>query len=153
VSNLEASEDQTEGNRQEWVEEVTRNLDYYLKTEEGKQRLLELARKERERVQDEVEKIHRPQRNIIWLSKHCRSCRYFYSAGERMKCIKWEVKIVKPFYGRPLWFVALNEVGRPVMSVSEVDWTHKWIEVSEVIVEQAVGHINGGKPYECYEPV
>jgi hypothetical protein len=137
----------------EWVEEVTKNLDYYLKTEEGKQRLLELAKKENERVLEEVARIHRPQRDIIWLSKYCRSCRYFSSGKSRLKCQKWEVRIVRPFFGRPLWFIALNEMGRPVMSVSELDWNHKWIEVSDAIVERAVDHINGGKPYECYDPV
>jgi len=149
-SSLEAPEEPPE--KPEWVEEVTKNLDYYLKTEEGKQRLLDLAKKENERILEEVAKVHRPQRDIIWLSKYCRSCRYFGGRGERLRCQKWEVKIVRPFFGRPLWFIALNEMGRPVMSVSGLDWDHKWIDVSDAIIAKAVDHINGGKPYECYSP-
>ncbi|HVP22718.1 MAG TPA: hypothetical protein VMS77_02250 [Conexivisphaerales archaeon] len=148
---MESSEEPVE-KKPEWVEEVTKNLDYYLKTEEGKQRLLDLAKKENERILEEVAKVHRPQRDIIWLSRFCRSCRYLVSKGERFRCARWDVKIVKPFYGRPLWFIALNEMGRPVMSVSDLDWNHKWIEVSDAIIEKAVEHINGGKPYECYDP-
>jgi hypothetical protein len=149
---LEASEGEGAETKPEWVEDVTKNLDYYLKTEEGKRRLLELAKKESERVQEEVERVHRPQRNVIWLSKYCRTCRFFLSKGERLRCLKWDVRIVRPFYGRPLWFIALNEMGRPVMSVSDLDWNHKWVDVTDGVVERAVEHINGGKPYECYEP-
>lgn len=149
---MEASEGEGAETKPEWVEDVTKNLDYYLKTEEGKRRLLELAKKESERVQEEVERVHRPQRNVIWLSKYCRTCRFFLSKGERLRCLKWDVRIVRPFYGRPLWFIALNEMGRPVMSVSDLDWNHKWVDVTDGVVERAVEHINGGKPYECYEP-
>jgi hypothetical protein len=137
--------------REEWMQEVTNNLDYYLDTEEGKQKLLEEARKWAEQALEEVARVHKPQRNIIWLSKHCNECRYFVAHGQRMSCEKWGARIVKPFYGKPLWFVTRDEEGNPIMNVSDIDWNQKWLEVSEAIVEEAIERINKGRPYDCYE--
>ena len=135
-----------------WIEEVTRNLDFYLNTPEGRERLLEIAKKEVEKVKEEAVKQYKPRRNIIWLSKHCFDCKYFRMYGNRMRCEFWDAKIVKPFYGRPLWFLSFNELGRPVIGISDLDWDEKWMDVEERMVEIAIERINRGKPYSCFEP-
>jgi hypothetical protein len=136
--------------KEEWMEEVTRNLDYYLDTEEGKQKLLEEAKRQAEQALEEVAHFHRPQRNIIWLSLHCPECRYFTSHGNRMSCERWGARIVKPFYGKPLWFLSRDLDGNTVYNISDIDWSEKWLEVSEKIIEQAVSGINNGRPYDCF---
>lgn len=137
--------------REEWMEEVTNNLDYYLDTEEGKQKLLEEAKRWAEQALEEVARVHKPQRNIIWLSKHCPDCKSFSQHGQRMSCEKWNARIVKPFYGKPLWFITRDEEGNQIMNVSDIDWNEKWLEVSEAIVQEAIENINNGRPYDCFE--
>ncbi|MEM0286815.1 MAG: hypothetical protein QXG05_01420 [Nitrososphaerota archaeon] len=138
--------------KEEWFEEVTENLDYYLNTEEGKKKLMEEAKKMAEQALEEVAKLHKPQREIIWLSKYCSKCIYFRQQASRMRCERWNARIVKPFYGKPLWFISRDEEGNRTIDVTDVDWDKKWIAVSEIIVEQAIEHINDGNPYDCYEP-
>lgn len=134
-----------------WAEEITANLDYYLNTPEGRMKLLELAKKESEKKEEEALKQYRPKRNVIWLSRHCYRCKYFSQHGSRMKCTFWDAKIVKPFYGRPLWFISFNELGKPILGISDVEWEDKWLNVEERIVEMAIDRINNGKPYPCYK--
>ena len=136
--------------KESWIEEITRNLDFYLNTAEGRAKLLEIARRESRKVQEEALKQHRPRRNIIWLSRYCYSCKYFKKQGRRMRCEFWDAKIVKPFYGKPLWFLSFNELGKPIISVSDLEWDKKWIDVEERLIEMAIDRINGGKPYSCY---
>lgn len=134
-----------------WIEEVTANLDYYLKTPEGMLKLLELAKRESKKREEEVLKQYRSRRDIIWISRHCYNCRYFSMHGSRMRCIFWNVKLVKPFYGRPLLSLSFDELGRPLVEVSDVEWEDKWADVEEELVEMAIDRINGGRPYFCYE--
>lgn len=134
------------------MEEVTRNLDYYLDTEEGKKKLLEEAKRQAEQALEEVARLHKPQRNIIWLSRFCTTCRFYSSSrGGRMSCERWGARIVKPFYGKPLWFISRDEEGNQTFNVSDIDWERKWLQVSEKIVEEAIDGINNGEPYDCFE--
>lgn len=68
-----------------------------------------------------------------------------------MSCEKWNARIVKPFYGKPLWFITRDEEGNQIMNVSDIDWNEKWLEVSEAIVQEAIENINNGRPYDCFE--
>ncbi|MDG6939695.1 MAG: hypothetical protein JRN39_04750 [Nitrososphaerota archaeon] len=137
--------------REEWVEEVTKNLDYYLTTEEGKRKLLEEAQRMADQALQEVARLHRPQREIVWLSRYCYDCLHFRTQRGRLQCIRWGAKLVKPFYGKPLWFMSRDQHGNRVMDISEVDWDRKWLAVSDLLVEQAVNKINDGRPYDCFE--
>ena len=134
-----------------WVEEITANLDYYLNTPEGRMKLLELAKKESKKREEAALKQYRPRRNVIWLSRYCYKCKYFSQHGSRMRCTFWDAKIVKPFYGKPLWFISFNELGKPIVGVSDVEWEDKWLNVEEEIVEMAIDRINNGRPYSCYK--
>jgi hypothetical protein len=141
-----------EKEKKDWVEELTRNLDFYLNTAEGRARLLEIAKKEGEKIKSEALKQYRPRRNIIWLSRYCYKCKHFQRHGSRLRCEFWDAKIVKPFYGRPLWFLSFDELGKPIIGVSDLEWDEKWMDVEEKVVEMAIDRINNGKPYKCYVP-
>ena len=112
-----------------------------------------MIRKESERLIDEIGKSVKRTKEIIWLSNFCTSCHYFKAEGRRTTCKKWQVRIVKPFYGRAI----LKEVpsrggnGEKEFVVEGIDWDSRWKEVSERIVDMAVGMVNGGYPYFCYK--
>ena len=36
------------------------------------------------------------------------------------------------------------------MVVDDIDWSSKWKEISDTIVERAVEMVNGGYPYFCF---
>jgi hypothetical protein len=40
--------------------------------------------------------------------------------------------------------------GETELVVEGVDWNQKWREISDQIVEKAVGMVNGGYPYHCF---
>ena len=69
-----------------------------------------------------------------------------------MTCKKWQVRIVKPFHGRALWKQIPSRTGsdEKELVIDGIDWDARWKEVSEKIVDMAVGMVNGGYPYFCY---
>jgi len=135
-----------------WWQALARDPDYYTNTEQGQKELADMIRKESERLLEEIGKSVKRTKEIIWLSKFCTSCNYYRQEGRKMTCKKWQVRIVKPFYGRAI----LKEVPRSGSDEKEVvvegiDWDARWKEVSERIVDMAVGMVNGGYPYFCYQ--
>ena len=141
-----------EGGPFSWVKDVYENLDYYLGTEEGRRKLEEIARSESQRLEEEVVRVHRPQREIIWMSKWCLRCSYLRARGNRYYCEFHNSRLVKPFYGRPLWAVITGEEGDAHYVLLGIDWDRRWEEVEEILVDAAMEAINGGRPYFCYEP-
>jgi len=135
-----------------WYEALAEKPDYYMNTEAGQKELAEMIRKESERLLTELGKTVKRTREVIWLSKHCFDCRYFQKNNGRMQCKKWDVRIVKPFYGRPIWSSVPSKThkGEKEMVVDDIDWSSKWKEISDTIVERAVEMVNGGYPYFCF---
>ena len=136
-----------------WWQALAEDPDYYTNTEQGQKELADMIRKESERLLEEIGKSVKRTKEIIWLSNFCTSCHYFRQEGRKMTCKKWQVRIVKPFYGRAI----LREVpsrtgnGEKEVVVEGIDWDARWKEVSERIVDMAVGMVNGGYPYFCYK--
>jgi hypothetical protein len=135
-----------------WWLALARDPDYYTNTEQGQKELADMIRKESERLIEEIGKSVKRTKEIIWLSNFCRSCHYFNEEGRRMKCNKWQVRIVKPFHGRAIWKQVPSRTGsdEKVFDVDGIDWDSRWKEVSEKVVDMAVGMVNGGFPYHCY---
>ena len=134
-----------------WWQALARDPDYYTNTEQGQKELADMIRKESERLLEEIGKSVKRTKEIIWLSNYCTACQYFKSEGRKMSCKKWQVRIVKPFYGRAI----LRQVPKAGSDENEfvvegVDWDSRWKDVSERIVDMAVGMVNGGYPYFCY---
>jgi hypothetical protein len=135
-----------------WQEELARDPEYYMNTKEGQEKLAQMIRHESERLLEEIGKSVKRTKEIIWLSRYCTTCKSFAQQGSRTTCKRWNVKIVKPFYGRPVWESVPkkgNEMEKERV-VSDIDWTKKWKEISDQIVEWAVEKVNGGYPYFCY---
>jgi hypothetical protein len=134
-----------------WWLALARDPDYYTNTEQGQKELADMIRKESERLLEEIGKSVKRTKEIIWLSNYCKSCSFFREEGRRMSCKKWQVRIVKPFHGRALWKQVLSKSGDEKEFVVEgIDWESRWKEVSEKVVDMAVGMVNGGYPYYCY---
>ena len=135
-----------------WWLALSRNPDYYTNTEQGQKELADMIRKESERLLEEIGKSVKRTKEIIWLSNFCRSCHHFREEGRRMKCSKWQVRVVKPFHGRAIWKQVPSRTGsdEKEFEVEGIDWDSRWKEVSEKIVDMAVGMVNGGFPYYCY---
>jgi hypothetical protein len=134
-----------------WWQALARDPDYYTNTEQGQKELADMIRKESERLLEEIGRSVKRTKEIIWLSNYCTSCHYFRQEGRKTTCKKWQVRVVKPFYGRAI----LKEVPKPggdekEFIVEGIDWDARWKEVSERIVDMAVGMVNGGYPYFCY---
>ncbi|MFP3229536.1 MAG: hypothetical protein RXP77_01075 [Nitrososphaeria archaeon] len=134
-----------------WIRDVYENLDYYLGTEEGRRKLEDIARSEAQRLEDEIARVHRPQRNIIWMSKWCLTCSYIRENRGRYYCSLHGARLVKPFHGRPLWAIVTEPSGEAHYVLLGLDWDGRWREVEEYIVNAAMEAINGGRPYYCYE--
>jgi hypothetical protein len=137
-----------------WQEALARDPDYYMNTKEGQEELAQMIRRESERLLEEIGKSVKRTKEIIWLSRYCTSCKSFSREGSKNMCRQWNVRIVKPFYGRPVWelvHVKGNEMEKERV-VSNIDWNKKWKEISDKIVEWAVEKVNGGYPYFCYAP-
>ncbi|MCP8309187.1 MAG: hypothetical protein H3Z54_10940 [archaeon] len=134
----------------DWREEVSKNLDYYLDTKEGRNELTEMIRAEAMRLLQQME--GRPRlKEFIWLSKFCLNCSYFMKRkGGFMRCMKLDAKIVKPFYGKPLWAIIVTTGGEE-SSIVDIDWHSKSFDVSDILVEEAIKRINNGYPYPCFE--
>ncbi|MCP8307863.1 MAG: hypothetical protein H3Z54_04125 [archaeon] len=134
----------------DWREEASKNLDYYLDTKEGRNELMEMIRAEAMRLLQQMKGRQRVK-EFIWLSKFCLNCSYFMG-GKRgfMRCIKLDAKIVKPFYGKPLWAVIMTTNGEESLIV-DIDWHSKSFDVSDFLVEEAIKRVNNGYPYPCFE--
>jgi len=134
-----------------WWLALARDPDYYTNTEQGQKELADMIRKESERLLEEIGKSVKRTKEIIWLSNYCKSCSFFREEGRRMSCKKWQVRIVKPFQGRALWKQVLAKGGDEKEFVVEgIDWESRWKEVSDKVVDMAVGMVNGGYPYYCF---
>ena len=90
---------------------------------------------------------------MIWLSRFCRECNHFSQESSRMNCGRWSVRIVKPFYGRPIWTRVPSKTLRDEkeFAVESIDWNVKWKEISDKVIERAVDLVNGGYPYFCFK--
>jgi hypothetical protein len=136
-----------------WWLALSRDPDYYTNTEQGQKELADMIRKESERLLEEIGKSVKRTKEIIWLSSFCKECHYFKEEGRKAMCDKWQVRIVKPFYGRAIWKQGPPKAGtdEKIMEVDGIDWDSRWKEVSEKVVDMAVGMVNGGYPYYCYK--
>ena len=136
-----------------WYQVLAENPDYYTNTEQGQKELADMIRKESERLLEELGRTTKRTKEIIWLSRFCPECQYFSREASRMRCSKWAVRIVKPFHGRPIWGHAPSRttVGEKELVVEGIDWNVRWREISDKIIETAVGMVNGGYPYYCYK--
>jgi hypothetical protein len=151
-------EDDPEESRQQqqqqptsWQQALAENPHYYMDTKQGQEELAQMIRKESERLLEEIGKSVKHTKDIIWLSKWCTSCKFYGSHGAKPMCSRWNARIVKPFYGQPIW-EKLEVQGREdkELVVADIDWDRKWREISDKIVEWAVEKVNGGYPYFCY---
>lgn len=135
-----------------WYSAIAGDPHYYTETEEGQKELADMIRKESERIIEELGKSVKRTKEIIFLSHFCRDCRYFQLESKRMHCKRWTVRIVKPFYGRPIWGKAPSRTmkNEKELVVEGIDWNEKWREISDAIVERAVDLVNGGYPYSCF---
>ena len=135
-------------------DELTENLDYYTRTEIGKQQLLEEHKKREKRFNEELLKYYKPQRDVVWMSSYCKNCIYFVEKGSAVaKCEYNDSKLVKPFYGTVVWKIVKDLVsGKSFFEVEEIKWDQKWIDVANEEIENAMLKINKGRPYSCYIP-
>jgi len=136
-----------------WWKALAEDPDYYTNTEQGQKELAEMIRKESERLLEEIGRSVKRTKEIIWLSRYCRSCSHYKAEGRKMSCSRWGVRIVKPFHGRPIWANTPSKTGddEKTRVVEDIDWDAKWKEISERVVEMAVDMVNGGYPYFCYK--
>ncbi len=149
------SQDDSNDELLSWYEALAENPDYFTNTEAGKKELAEMIRRESERLLAELGKKVRRTREVIWLSRHCFNCSYFQKNNGRLDCQRWDVRIVRPFYGRPVWSSVPSKTkkGEKEMIIDDIDWSLKWREISDAIVERAVDMVNGGRPYFCFTKV
>ena len=136
-------------NEEHWTEKASSDLEYYLDTENGRKELSEMIKKQTELQLQEVISSKQGLKEVIWLSKHCNQCSHFLEGKNSMKCIKFKSKIVKPFYGKPIWSIQLSDIEES--HVKDVDWNSKSSEVSDKIIKKAIDKINKGYPYFCFE--
>jgi len=135
-----------------WWQALARDPEYYTNTEQGQKELADMIRKESERLLEEIGKNVKRTKEIIWLSKFCMSCKFYKAEGRKMTCSKWQVRIVKPFQGRAIWKQVQSKHGdEKEMALEGIDWDSQWKEISDRIVEMAVGMVNGGYPYFCFK--
>jgi hypothetical protein len=152
VHGFELKELQEDEDRLGWQEALARDPEYYMNTKEGQEELAQMIRRESERLLEEIGKSVKPTKEIIWLSRYCTTCKFFSKQGSKTTCNRWNVRIVKPFYGRPIW-ESIPKVGSEMEKeriVSNIDWSKKWKEISDKIVEWAIDKVNAGFPYFCY---
>jgi hypothetical protein len=148
----EEKEEREERSELSWEEELSQNLDYYLDTPEGREELARRAAERARKMLQEVMRSTKGRREIIWLSPHCLNCRQFTQPTTiTMRCEKYGVRLVKPFYGVPIWTVRLGPSGMAESVVADIDWQAKRRAVSDYLVERAMKMINHGRPYPCYE--
>ncbi|HXW36581.1 MAG TPA: hypothetical protein VEJ36_01575, partial [Nitrososphaerales archaeon] len=134
-----------------WYQAIAEDPEYYTNTEQGQKELAEMIRRESERLIEEIGKSVKRTKEIIFLSRFCSDCKHFRSEGRKMECGRWSVRIVKPFYGSPMWTKVPSSRGEgKELAVEGIDWDEKWKEISDKVVEQAIGMVNGGYPYYCF---
>jgi hypothetical protein len=134
-----------------WYQALQEDPEYYTNTKQGQEELAKMIRAESERLLEEIGKSVKRTKDIIWLSKFCSSCRFYDAQGARTMCQRWNARVVKPFYGRPVWEkVQGRNPDEKVLVVADVDWDRKWKEISDKVVEWAVEKVNGGYPYFCH---
>jgi hypothetical protein len=135
-----------------WYKALAEDPEYYMDTEEGQKKLAEMIRRESERLLEEIGRRVKRTREIIWLSRFCQECKYYQTEGKKMHCRRWDVRIVKPFYGAPLWRLVPSKHNEEEkeLTVESIDWDQKWKEISDKIVELAIDMVNGGNPYYCF---
>jgi hypothetical protein len=136
-----------------WYQAVAEDPEYYTNTEQGQKELADMIRKESERLLEELGKTVKRTKEIIWLSGFCPSCHFFRNEGRKTTCGRWNVRIVKPFHGRAIWsrVPSSTHPGEKEFVVEGIDWDARWKEISDRVVEMAVGMVNGGYPYNCYK--
>jgi hypothetical protein len=134
-----------------WYQAIAEDPEYYTNTEDGEKELAEMIRKESERLLEQIGKTIKRTKEIVWLSRYCRQCEFFRE-GPRMRCERWDVRVVKPFYGRPIWTKVPSKTNQDEkeLAVEGINWELKWREISDKVVERAIDHVNGGYPYYCY---
>ena len=135
----------------DWREKVDGRLDYYLDSEEGRQELSKMLRKENEAIRKFVAKHRQNIRDIIWLSRYCGLCLNHIERKNRVQCVKLDARIVKPFYGKPSWKTTRHVNGLNEQIVSGIDWDSKKSDVPDELVDKAIERINNGLPYSCFE--
>jgi hypothetical protein len=135
-----------------WWQALARDPEYYTNTERGQQELADMIRKESERLLEEIGRTTKRTKEIIWLSRFCPACQHYRTEGRKMTCTKWGVRIVKPFHGKAIWkhVPSSREADEKEFVIDGINWDTKWKEISDRIVEMAVGMVNGGYPYFCY---
>ncbi len=136
-----------------WQEALAEDPAYYMDTKQGQKELAEMIRSESERLIEELGRSPKRTREIIWLSRFCMSCKFYEQNDRKSTCRRWNVRIVRPFYGKPIWTLIKSGTspdGKEEV-IHDIDWNKKWKNISEKIVEWAVDKVNGGFPYFCYE--
>ena len=134
-----------------WQQALAEDPEYYMNTKQGQEELAQMIRKESDRLLEEIGKSVKHTKDIIWLSKWCLRCKFQNDHGPRLMCSKWNARIVKPFYGRPIWErLEVKDREEKELVVADIDWDRKWREISDKLVEWAVEKVNGGYPYFCY---
>jgi hypothetical protein len=135
-----------------WQEALAEDPDYYMNTKQGQEELARMIRQESERLLEDLGRSVKRTKEIIWLSRYCMSCKFFSAEGQKTTCRRWNVRIVKPFYGRPIWdsIPVKGSERQKERIVADIDWNKKWKEISNQIVEWAIDKVNGGFPYFCY---
>jgi hypothetical protein len=135
-----------------WYDAIASDPEYYTNTEKGQRELADMIRKESERLLEEIGRNVKRTKEIVWLSRHCKDCRYFETESSRMHCNRWSVRIVKPFHGRPIWGAAPSKtvLGEKEPVVEDIDWNARWSKISDLIVDRAIDSVNGGYPYYCF---
>ena len=138
----------------DWREKASKSPDYYLDTEVGRQELMAMIRAEADRLLLELRAKGKPSREIIWFSSHCRNCRFCETAkrGDNARCMKWKCRLVRPFYGRPVWVEVAGQTGDSKLAVRDIIWGERAADVTDLVVEAAMEGINSGFPYPCFEP-
>jgi hypothetical protein len=138
----------------DWREKANDSPEYYLDSEAGRKELLEMIRAEADRLLQEVQKRYQPIKEIIWFSSHCVNCRYSNSPkrNENSTCIKWNCRLVRPFYGKPIWVKLVSTGGKDQLMISDINWDDRALNVTDLVIEEAMDRINGGFPYPCFEP-
>jgi hypothetical protein len=135
-----------------WQEALAEDPDYYMNTKQGQEELAQMIRQESERLLEDLGRSVKRTKEIIWLSRYCMSCKFFSTEGQKTPCRRWNVRIVQPFYGRPIWdsIPIKGSERQKERVVADIDWNKKWKEISNKIVEWAIDKVNGGFPYFCY---
>lgn len=137
----------------DWREKVSQDLDYYLDTEEGRKELSEMIKAESEAILEYISKYRQRVKDIIWLSRFCLGCTYFSQLRRNYyRCGKHDARLVKPFFGKPLWATVTTSSGQKELLITGVNWDEKSFNISDLVVEETMRRINRGHPYTCFQP-